>query len=287
MLYNKFKNLISIILIILLFSTSGLAGDRCQDFTVEIRSNAIRYLGLEYPWWYNLGCAMVETNCRQDLVSFDGGIGLFQLTPSTGIVAVIQKEFPVNPYNAESNIKAQAYYMHLIKDKYMMQKSVKFKNKYQIEPLTFTNKCGVCLSNLYRHYNGGYWFVYESKLADKTYACSESDMKSHCVRGGTWVGSGNKKRWLSFCEVNYSYAGKVYKYGQKYRIGPDGIGFWEANKSSHTETIKPKPTVTETPKVTETTKPTETPKVTETLTPAVKKETWRQKIKQYVTTLFK
>jgi len=214
-----------IFVMILIFSLPARAIDRCQNYIPEIRSNSIRYLGLEYPYWYNLGCAMTETNCRQDLVSFDGGIGLFQLTPSTGITAVIKKEFPVNPYNAESNIRAQAFYMHLIKDKYMRQPSVKFKNKYQIEPLTFTNKCGIRLSDLYRHYNGGYWFVWESKLADKTYACDEKDMRSHCVRGGTWVGTKNR-RWLSFCDVNYSYAEKVYKYGQRYKIGKDNIRYW-------------------------------------------------------------
>lgn len=217
--------IVIILLIILFLPFAARAVDRCRDYIPDIRANSIRYLGLEYPWWYNLGCAMTETNCRQDLVSFDGGIGLFQLTPSTGIVAVIKKEFPVNPYNAESNIRAQAFYIHLIRDKYMKQKSTKFKNKYQIEPLTFTNKCGTRLSDIYRHYNGGYWFVWESKLADKNYACDQKDMRSHCVRGGTWVGTKNP-RWLSFCEVNYTYADKVYKYSQKYKVGNDRIKYW-------------------------------------------------------------
>lgn len=211
--------------IMIMFPISARAIDRCQDHITNVRTNAIRYLGLEFPYWYNLGCAMTETNCRQDLVSFDGGIGLFQLTPSTGITAVISKEFPVNPYNAESNIRAQAFYIHLIKDKYMKQKSIKFKNKYQISPLTFTNKCGVRLSDIYRNYNGGYWFLWESKLANPTYACEEKEMRSHCVRGGTWVGTKNP-RWLSFCEVNYSYSEKVYKFAQKYKRGKDGISYW-------------------------------------------------------------
>lgn len=277
------RNII-ILLILIAICTPARAADRCQNFTVEIRSNSIRYLGLEFPWWYNLGCAMTETNCRQDLVSFDGGIGLFQLTPSTGIVAVIQKEFPVNPYDAESNIRAQAFYMHLIKDKYMMQKSVKFKSKYQIEPLTFTNKCGVRLSDLYRHYNGGYWFVYESKLADKTYACKEDDMKSHCVRGGTWVGSGDKKRWLSFCEVNYSYAGKVYKYGQKYKRSSDGIGFWEKSKSTQSKIDKLPSTDKEKTAIDKT-----EPKHETKIKPEIKPESksWWQRIKDWFINLFR
>jgi len=271
----------TVVYITMMCISSARAADRCQNFIVEIRSNSIRYLGLEYPWWYNLGCAMTETNCRQDLVSFDGGIGLFQLTPSTGIVAVIQKEFPVNPYNAESNIRAQAFYMHLIKDKYMQQKSVNFKNKYQISPLEFTNKCGVRLSDLYRHYNGGYWFIHESKLAgkNKTYDCDEKDMKSHCVRGGTWVGSGDKKRWLSFCEVNYSYAEKVHKYGQKYKSGPDGIGYWEAIKLPQINDKKEKEIKPET-------KPEQKP-IHENPKPEIKSKSCWQKIKEWFNNLFK
>jgi len=56
-------------------------------------------------------------------------------------------------------------------------------------------------------------------------------MKEHCVRGGTWVGSGDKKRWLSFCEVNYNYADQVYKYSQKYKAGKDNINFYYIKKS--------------------------------------------------------
>jgi hypothetical protein len=214
-----------VLLLIFIFTITARAADRCRDFIPDIRSNSIRYLGLDYPYWYNIGCAMTETNCRQDIISFDGGVGLFQLTPSTGILAVIGKEFPVNPSIAENNIRAQAFYIHIIRDKYMMQKSLKFKSKYQIEPLTFTNKCGSRLSDIYRNYNGGYWFLWESKLADPNYTCDEKEMRKSCVRGGTWVGTKNP-RWLSFCEVNYSYAEKVYKYGQKYKVGKDGSNYW-------------------------------------------------------------
>lgn len=218
-------SIIAIALIIFILASTARAIDRCQEYIPEMRSNAIRYLGLQYPWWYNVGVAITESNCRQDIISFDGGIGLYQLTPSTGIVAVIKKEFPVNPSNAESNIRAQAYYTYLIKEKYMKVKSTKFKSKYQIEPLTFTTKCGTRLSDIYRHYNGGYWFIWESKLADPTYACEQKEMEAHCVRSGTWVGTKNP-RWLSFCQVNYSYADKIYKTSQKYKVGKDGVNYW-------------------------------------------------------------
>jgi hypothetical protein len=171
-----------------------------------------------------------ESNCRPDIISFDGGIGLFQLTPSTGIVADIQKDIPVDPYNPTSNIRAHAFYINKVRTKYLKRGKFKFKSKYEISPLEFTTKCGSNLSDVYRYYNGGYWFVYESKRANPTYVCEQNIMKDYCVRGGVWIGSGNKKRWLSFCEVNYSYADQVYKYSQKYRAGKDNINFYYVKK---------------------------------------------------------
>ena len=215
-----------IILFILLIPLTARAVDRCQDYIPDVRSHSIRYLGIDYPYWYNIGCMITESNCRQELISFDGGIGLFQLTPSTGIVSDIRKEISVNPYNASSNIRAQAFYIHKIRDTYMKREDFKFKSKYPISPIKFTDKCGTKLSNIYRYYNGGYWFVHESYLADKNYSCDQKDMKDHCVRGGVWIGSGSKKRWLSFCEVNYTYSDKIFKYSQKYKMGKDNIPFW-------------------------------------------------------------
>jgi len=224
------RRLIVIISILLLISVPALAKDRCQDFLPDVRSNMIRYNGLDYPWWYSMGCMIQESNCRPDIISFDGGIGLFQLTPSTGIVADIQKDIPVDPYNPTSNIRAHSFYINKVRTKYLKRGKFKFKSKYEISPLEFTTKCGSNLSDVYRYYNGGYWFVYESKRADPTYTCEQNIMKDHCVRGGVWVGSGSKKRWLSFCEVNYSYADQVYKYSQKYRAGKDNINFYYVKK---------------------------------------------------------
>jgi len=215
-----FRIIVSILL--LLFSVAAEARDRCQDFLPDVRIQMIRYNGLNFPWWYSMGCMIKESSCRPDIVSFDGGIGLFQLTPSTGIVADIQKVFPVNPYNTESNIRAHAFYISKITNSYLKRNKFKFKRKYEISPIEFTTKCGSNLSDIYRFYNGGYWFIYESKLANPTYTCNQNEMFINCVRGGTWVGS----KWLSFCQVNYSYADLVYKYSQKYKTGKDLINFY-------------------------------------------------------------
>ena len=220
------RQLIVIVLILLFILPAEARRDRCRDFIPDVRAQMIRYNGLNYPWWYSMGCMIQESNCRPDVISFDGGIGLFQLTPSTGIVAKIQKEFPVNPHNPESNIRAHAFYINKVRNTYLKRGKFKFKSKYEISPVEFTTKCGSNLSDVYRYYNGGFWFIYESKRADPTYTCEQTEMKKYCVRGGAWVRTGDKKRWLSFCDVNYNYADQVYKYSQKYRTGKDSINFY-------------------------------------------------------------
>ena len=217
-----------LLIIILLFPTLLFAKDRCRDFIPDIRAASIRYLGLSYPWWYNVGCAMAESNCRADIVSFDGGKGLYQFTESTGVVAEIKKDMPINPSNAESSIKAEAFYMNKIINTYLKRPEFKFKGKekYRIDPSYFTKKCGTRLSDAYRHYNGGAWFIYESKLDG--YTCDKDSMREHCVRGGAWVPNEKAKnrRWLSFCDVNYSYPDKIFKFSKPYKVGKDGMNYW-------------------------------------------------------------
>lgn len=191
--------------------------DRCSEYLPDIRTYALQYIGLDFPWWYQVGTAMVETSCRGDLVSFDGGIGLFQLTPSTGITSEISKYIDVDPYNTQSNIRAQAYYFNRIIKVHFMQKSMTFKSKYKINPKEFVDICGSNLADAYRFYNGGYWFFYEATRGPAL-ACSNNEIAEFCVRSGTYVG----KQYISFCQVNYSYPTKVWKYSKPYKGGSDG-----------------------------------------------------------------
>lgn len=185
------------------------------------------HLGPAYPYWYNVGCAITETSCRSNLVSFDGGIGLFQFTPSTGVTAELKKYGVfVNPRDAESSIKGQAFYIKIIREKkLLLEKTSIGKSKNPTFPNKFTNFCGRNIADYYRFYNGGYWFVYESGRKNKniTFACDNTEMRKYCVRGGTTVGG----KYLSFCDVNYSYPEKVYNYGRRYSNGlPDQERFW-------------------------------------------------------------
>lgn len=216
-----------LIMVLVLIKDLVYGKDRCQDYVPDVRQYATQYLGPGFPYWYNIGCAITETNCRADLVSFDGGIGLFQFTPSTGVTKEISRYFPIDPYNVQSSIRAQAFYIHLIRDKKLRQDKIMI-NKHEAHPNAFTEYCGSNLADVYRWYNGGVWFVYEaSRFPNAPFACVNREMFKYCVRGGVWVGSGSKRRWLSFCEVNYSYPEKIYKYAQPYSKG--GGSFWHSS----------------------------------------------------------
>ena len=87
-------------------------------------------------------------------------------------------------------------------------------------PSKYVSKCGLNLADIYRFYNSGYWFFYESELGG--FECNNDEMKKHCVRGGVMISG----RYLNFCDVSYSYPHRVYESAQKYKIGNDNIRFW-------------------------------------------------------------
>lgn len=238
---------IVVLIFLILFSIRNTAHglDRCQEFLPEIRNASMMYLGPTYPYWYNVGCAITETSCRSNLVSFDGGIGLFQFTPSTGVTAELKKYgMIINPRDVESSINGQAFYIKIIRDnKLQVEKILVGKGKNPAYPAKFTKICGKNLADYYRFYNGGYWFVYESGRKGKNlFACDNKEMRKYCVRGGTYTDKA-KTKWLSFCDVNYSYPEKVYNYGRKYNNGlPDQEIFWftEDEIQKQPKTTEPK-----------------------------------------------
>lgn len=195
-----------------------LKSDRCNQYRQDVRKYVEMYFGLNFPWHYQMGCMQQESNCRKDIVSFDGGIGLFQLTPSTGIVVDIQKDLGViiDPYNPKHNIRAAVYYLSKIKSKYSQIEKLSFgKNKVIISTKKYTDTCGVKLSDIYQFYNGGYWFYYEASKAG--YSCDRKVIRTFCTRGGAWTDKA-KTNWLSFCEVNYSYPEQIERRGLTFKM---------------------------------------------------------------------
>ena len=215
------KRFLLLIIVSLLAGTCLVeASDRCASFKLEVRRAANRYLGIDYPWWYNMGVAKAESGCREGLVSFDGGIGPYQFTPSTGVGKIIEQEFPeIDFNNSGSSIKAQAYYMSIIINRYFYRDEFKFKGVHVINPKKYTQRCGLRLADIYQYYNGGYWLIYE---ASKANTCDRIEMRANCTRGGAWVG----KRYLNFCDVNYQYPQKVFDYADTYRTSSDQKRYW-------------------------------------------------------------
>ena len=74
-------------------------------------------------------------------------------------------------------------------------------------------------------------------------------MRKYCVRGGTYTDKA-KTKWLSFCDVNYSYPEKVHTQGKKYSNGlSDQERFWYS-KEKPTEQPKENPIVVKQEKTT-------------------------------------
>lgn len=208
--------LLNIFFIALFFYSDAKAADRCSDYIPDIRAAHIRYFNSNFPYHYGIGVMINESGCRADIVSFDGGIGLYQFTPSTGIVSEMKKDLPnFNPYNPEQSIRAFVLYERKLINN-MNIKNVNFKNKYKISPKDFKDTCGLRLCYIYTIYNGGLWIIKEWEASGRE-SCEFDNIKKYCKRGGAYVG----KRYLSFCDVNYSYALKVYKFSKPYKRIPD------------------------------------------------------------------
>lgn len=190
-----------LILLILGITQTTFAIDQCIDYKIDVKNYHIKYFGPDFPWWYGLGQLKQESRCREKVTAFDGGMGIAQFMPTTAEGIYKQMGTRLNPYKHEDAIKMQAFFM----------KSLHKQNKFPRKPLWIT----------YQGYNGGFkWLQNEYKRA------GSSDwqlMKNQCQRKTIKLKNGN---YLSFCEVNYDYSKKVYKYGSLYRSGVDGYEFW-------------------------------------------------------------
>jgi len=189
-----------IMIFILTFCGKSHALDRCQEYIPEIRTQSFHYFGLNFPYCYNVGQAKQESACRANITSFDYGEGLYQFTGSTKNWVREQMGEDLNFYNPSHAIKAGAWYM---------------------SQLHKQNWDGA-LWLTYQAYNGGWKLLKAENI--RACHCSDHDvMRQFCQRKTITLKSGNK---LNFCDVNYDYSRKVYKYGQIYRTFEDKWRFW-------------------------------------------------------------
>lgn len=186
----------------LLLPIQSLALDRCTEYIPDVRANHILYFGYDYPWWYGVGQLRQESACRANVTAFDAGMGVAQFMPATAKEIKKQMGIPdLNPYNPEHATRMQAFYMSKLHK----------QNWGECKPLWLT----------YQAYNGGF-----GNLKSEYKRAGEVDwekMKEQCRRKTITLKSGNK---LDFCEVNYDYSVKIYKYGKMYKQGSDQRKFW-------------------------------------------------------------
>lgn len=187
-------------ILILLFISPVYALDRCADYIPDVRSAHARYWGYDYPWWYGVGQLKQESACRANVTAFDAGMGIAQFMPATAKeIKRLMGQPNLDPYNPEHAIRMQAFYM------------------YRLHKQNWSGELWLD----YQAYNGGW-----GNLKAEYNRAGETDwdkMKEQCRRKTITLKNGSK---LDFCEVNYDYSVKVYKYGKVYRQGVDKMKFW-------------------------------------------------------------
>lgn len=173
--------------------------DRCSQWVQAVRTEHTKYFGFQFPYWYGVAQLKVESVCRTDVRAFDGGQGIAQFMPKTAqYIASLMGE-ALDPYNPKQAIRAQAFYMHRIHTK--------------------ENWDGALFIS-FQVYNGGRTLLY--KEYQRAGITDWDLMRLECKRNKVQF------KWgvLDFCVVNYDYSQKVYKYGNTYRRGPDGMRYW-------------------------------------------------------------
>jgi hypothetical protein len=187
-----------VVIVLLLRPTYG--NDRCALLEKDVRVEHTKYFGFQFPYWFSLGQLKQESCCRPDLTAFDGGMGVAQFMPKTERYVESLMGEKLDPYNPKQAIRMQARYLYQIHTKENWSKK---------------------LWPTYAIYNGGATTL--KKEFQKAGALDWAKMKANCVRKKIKLKSG---KMLDFCDVNYDYSQRVFKYGNQYRRGADGMEFW-------------------------------------------------------------
>jgi len=180
--------LLFILFLVTLFNGEAWPLERCKQYAHQERIQHWMYWGTDFPYQYGIGQIQQESNCRNNVTAFDAGQGIAQFMPKTE--EYCEKVLgPLNMYNPEQAIKAQAWYMRKIHKE---------------------NWDGA-LWITYQIYNGGATNLRkEYKNAGVT---NHDIMRTYCHRKVITLKYGSK---LDFCEVNYDYSKKIFKYGNQY-----------------------------------------------------------------------
>lgn len=193
------RKVLCLVLIFFLLIGSGYCKERCKKLLLKVKSASEFVLGVDYPWWYNLGQIEAESSCLW-ITSLDGwgSIGYAQITPRFWD-RVLRKWFP-NWQVSES----EYFYAHAWVIKYYIEKS----------------KCRR-LWEVYQCYNRSCEKVSREAVMG---SCEWKKAKNICfdkydMRVCVWKRDSECMQYRSSCDINYLYGYKVWSYGRKYAGG--------------------------------------------------------------------
>ena len=188
---------------LLLLSLPSVSVANCDKLVDIIKISHLSVIDKDYPYWYSVGQAKAESNCKW-IVSKDGhgSVGYFQLTPKF-LDQIIRPVFPKYTELHPHHFYGAAYFM----------KTLHKNNPSKKLWVTF------------QMFNGGYLVIRECKRAD---SWNWEDCKSECRRRNVCVlmKGGECVQYRSACDINYKYSKNIYSYGSSYRVGEDKFIFW-------------------------------------------------------------
>ena len=193
-----------LVFILLFLYVTASGAERCDSYVQDVRKAHYKVFGLDYPYWYGVAQLKKESNCRE-VISRDGigSQGLAQITYRWWKPFLDKKG--IYHLNRRSNqLLAQAYIMQDAK-----------KQSYSSHMFSW-----------YMIYNGGNWINKEMTKAREVLGIREVPhevARKFCQRGNITFNNGQV---ISACDINYSYPEKIYKYGQKWKVGNDNLIFW-------------------------------------------------------------
>ncbi|MEM1660851.1 MAG: hypothetical protein QXR17_06915 [Candidatus Bathyarchaeia archaeon] len=188
-----------VLLFFLIFVEDGYCAERCKKLLLKVKSASEFILGIDFPWWYNLGQIEAESNCmwRTSLDGW-GSVGYAQITPRFWD-RVLKKYFP----NWQVNV-SEYFYAHAWVVKYYISQS-KCKKLWEV----------------YQCYNRNCQKVNREAVMGN---CEWSRARSVCfdrydMMVCVWRRGSECVQYRSSCDINYSYGYKVWRNGRKYAGG--------------------------------------------------------------------
>ena len=171
----------------------------CKKLVPKVKQASEFVLGLDYPYWYNVGQIETETNCmwRTSLDGW-GSIGYAQLTER--FLPRLNVMFP--------NWRVNGHIDHFMAQAYLIKQLI---GQVSCKKLWCVYQC----------YNRSCWKVNREAgqtgcIWEKAFElCNEKFAENICV----WKREGRCLQWRASCDINYEYGYKVWKNGIKYRDG--------------------------------------------------------------------